>query len=132
MVDLPMDGPDWNMSSHPRQILEMHSQLCRQMKNLATLRYDDFADAITNFRRALSDFIGESMESCKSGNLDGVSRWAIENGRILDAIKMNIKAKGGPSRLKLHDLLEHYVSFLITNRLIVIGQFVDFDYLCLF
>ena len=115
MVDLPMDGPDWNMSSHPRQILEMHSQLCRQMKNLATLRYDDFADSITNFRRALSDFIGESMESCKSGNLDGVSRWAIENGRILDAIKMNIKAKGGPSRLKLHDLVEHYVSFLITN-----------------
>ena len=115
LVDLPMDASDWNMSSHPRQLLEMHSSLCRQMKNLATLRYDDFADSIANFRRALSDFIGEGMENCKSGTLDGMSRWAFDNTRILDAIKLNIKVKGGPSSMKLHDLLEHYVSCFLFN-----------------
>ena len=105
-----MDNADWDMSTHPKSILEMHSSLCRHMKSLATFRFDVFNDALTNFRQALQDHIGEGMEQCKTGELTGMHRFPLENVRILDQISANIKAKGGPSNMKLRDYLEHYVS----------------------
>ena len=119
LVDLPFDECDWNMSSHPRTILELHAALCRQMKNLSTFRYDHFSDDLQNFRQALSDYMGEGMEKCKTGKLDGLPRWPLENIRILDQIHLNIKNKGGPSNLKLRDWIEMHVSISI-----------DFDPIC--
>ena len=112
VVDLPHDSSDWEMSSHPRTILEMHASLVRQMKNLATFRYDVFSDALVDFRSAISDFVGEGMEKCRDGHLGNLSRWPLENLRILDQIDTNIRAKGGPTNLKLCDWLEMYVSIL--------------------
>lgn len=110
LVDVPLDASDWEMSSHPRPILEMHNSLVRQMKNLATFRFDTFSDALVDFRSAISDFVGEGMEKCRDGKLGDLSRWPLENLRILDQIDTNIRAKGGPSNLKLSDWLEMYVS----------------------
>ena len=101
------------MSSHPRSLLEMHATLCRQMKNLATFRYDTFSDGLTEFIKALDDFVGDSMAKCKTGKLDGLSRWPLENLRILRQISTNLSAKGGPSKVTLRDCIEMHVSLTV-------------------
>ena len=112
MVDLPYVTADWSLSSHPRCILDQHQALVRKMKNLATLRYDNFSDDITDFLKSLEDHIDDMMTKCKSDTLDKLSRWPFENARILRQIEKNVAAKGGPSSLSLRDYVEHYVSLL--------------------
>ena len=68
VVDLPHDSSDWDMSSHPRSILEMHAGLVRQMKNLATFRYDVFSDALVDFRSAIN-----AVDDGSISRVDGIS-----------------------------------------------------------
>ena len=112
MVDLPLDQTQWSMSAHPRSILDQHASLCRQMRNLSTFKYDTFRDGVADFVKSLDDYIGEVTSTCKTGTLEGLSRWPLENGRILREIERNVNARGGAAGMSLRDYVESYVSML--------------------